>query len=348
MLVASLPIFGLSAADQVSASEITASEVTADSSDNELLSFVAAQYSKQSVDAVYLPTYIQQVTPSDNSKLTKGKALSIKFKIRDTWKSYFCKPLTCIFDSNNNIVDNKVFQGDVCSTNNAWNTYTGTLDYTKNFPAGSYTLFIVDAPCYSNGNLVDNWSSFDCPSITTPFTVTSSKTNIKNCSIKIKDTTLNYTGKNLTPSITVKKGSTTLKKNTDYTLTFNKSTRKEIGTYKVTIKGIGKYTGSVTKSFKIVPKGTKFTSVKPTADSVTLKWTAQKTKTNGYQIQIATRSSFSDAETYFSSISKTKRIIEDLDSDTKYYVRIRTYKIVNGEKVYADWSATKSFWTEVE
>ena len=75
------------------------------------------------------------------------------------------------------------------------------------------------------------------------------KKDIKNLSFsKISDVT--HTGKALTPQIQIKDGKTTLKENTDYTLTYINN--KEIGEASIVIKGIGNYTGTVTKNFNII------------------------------------------------------------------------------------------------
>lgn len=58
-----------------------------------------------------------------------------------------------------------------------------------------------------------------------------------------------YTGSALTPAVTVKVGTTTLKANTDYTVSYSNNTA--IGTATVTITGIGKYSGTATKTFTI-------------------------------------------------------------------------------------------------
>lgn len=65
---------------------------------------------------------------------------------------------------------------------------------------------------------------------------------------KIGDKT--YTGKNITPAVTVKDGSVTLKKGTDYTLTYSKN--KNVGTATVKITGMGNYTGSREVHFRIL------------------------------------------------------------------------------------------------
>lgn len=58
-----------------------------------------------------------------------------------------------------------------------------------------------------------------------------------------------YTGKAITQTPTVKLGSKTLKKGTDYTISFKNN--KAVGTATVTIKGKGNYTGNIKKTFKI-------------------------------------------------------------------------------------------------
>lgn len=58
-----------------------------------------------------------------------------------------------------------------------------------------------------------------------------------------------YTGKSITQSVTVKNGSKTLKKGTDYSVSY--SNNKNAGTAKVKITFKGLYKGTITKSFKI-------------------------------------------------------------------------------------------------
>lgn len=68
-----------------------------------------------------------------------------------------------------------------------------------------------------------------------------------------------YDGKSQKPSVTVKIGSKTLKKDTDYTVSYKNN--KEIGTATVKVTGINNYYGTLTRSFKITlpAKGTKLT-----------------------------------------------------------------------------------------
>ena len=59
-----------------------------------------------------------------------------------------------------------------------------------------------------------------------------------------------YTGSAITPAVTVKDGSSTLVKDTDYTVSY--SNNVNAGTATVTITGKGNYTGTKTANFKIV------------------------------------------------------------------------------------------------
>ncbi|MBR4211947.1 MAG: peptidoglycan DD-metalloendopeptidase family protein [Oscillibacter sp.] len=64
-----------------------------------------------------------------------------------------------------------------------------------------------------------------------------------------------YTGKPVTPAVTVKYGSKTLKNGTDYTLTWANNVKAGTAA-KVTITGKGNYTGSVAKTFSIIGETT--------------------------------------------------------------------------------------------
>lgn len=71
-----------------------------------------------------------------------------------------------------------------------------------------------------------------------------------------------YNGKSQTPNPTVKIGSYTLKKGTDYTVTYKNN--KNVGTATVSIKGINRYAGTISRKFQIVPpkEGTRLTDKK--------------------------------------------------------------------------------------
>lgn len=68
-----------------------------------------------------------------------------------------------------------------------------------------------------------------------------------------------YTGKEITPYVTITYKGETLKKGTDYNLTYSNNVKA--GSGKIKITGIGNYTGSKTKTFKIERKNINMTSI---------------------------------------------------------------------------------------
>lgn len=155
-----------------------------------------------------------------------------------------------------------------------------------------------------------------------------------------------YTGKALTQAPTVKLGGRTLKNGTDYKLTYSKNTK--VGTATVTINGINAYKGSISRTFKINPKATSLTSVKPASKGFTAKWAKKTTQTTGYQLQYSTSSTFKSGNktVTIAKNSTVSKKITKLKAKKKYYVRVRTYMTVNGTKYYSAWSAKKAVTTK--
>lgn len=62
----------------------------------------------------------------------------------------------------------------------------------------------------------------------------------------------------------------------------------------------------------------------------------------GYQIQYSTKTNFKGKKTItVKSASATKKLIKKLKSGKKYYIRMRAYKIVDGQTLYTSYSAKK-------
>ncbi|WP_294481227.1 dockerin type I repeat-containing protein [uncultured Ruminococcus sp.] len=85
-----------------------------------------------------------------------------------------------------------------------------------------------------------------------------------------------YDGTAKQPSVTVKVGSKTLTKGTDYTAVYSDNTAA--GTAYVTIRGMGAYTGSVTKNFTISKKSISNLTMNLSQTSYTYDGTAKKPK----------------------------------------------------------------------
>ena len=76
-----------------------------------------------------------------------------------------------------------------------------------------------------------------------------SRISISKASVTLSTSIYAYDGKAKTPSVNVKVNGKTLKKDTDYTVSYSNNTK--VGTAKVTITGKGNYTGSVSKTYSI-------------------------------------------------------------------------------------------------
>ena len=154
-----------------------------------------------------------------------------------------------------------------------------------------------------------------------------------------------YDGKIKTPGVTIKNSANiNLIKNENYTVSYQ-SGRKDIGKYKVTIKFLDSYNNldTITKTFTINPKNTSSLKVTALSKGFKAKWKKQTTKTTGYQIQYSKSKKFSGSTSKLIKSNKTSnKTIKGLKSKKKYYVRIRTYKTVNGVKYYSNWSSVKS------
>ena len=84
-------------------------------------------------------------------------------------------------------------------------------------------------------------------------------------------------------------------------------------------------------------------SAKAGKKSVKVTWKKVK-GIKGYQIQYSTNKKFKKGNKTITvkSTKSTSATIKKLKSKKTYYVRMRTYKIVNGKKVYSAWSKAKS------
>ena len=95
------------------------------------------------------------------------------------------------------------------------------------------------------------------------------------------------------------------------------------------------------------PKSASIKKLKAAKKAVSVEW-KKVSGVKGYQVQVATDKKFKKNKKTV-NIKKqktTKTTVKKLKAKKKYYVRIRTYKIVNGKKVYSAWSKVKSVKTK--
>lgn len=117
-------------------------------------------------------------------------------------------------------------------------------------PSGKYTLVSDDMTV---GNGITGAVSDTKTDESKPKTTTSDKkkTDISKLNAAQIDN-CTYDGKEKKPSIKIKKGSYTLKKGTDYTVSY--SNNKKVGVASAVVTGIGDYCGKITVKFSIIPK----------------------------------------------------------------------------------------------
>jgi len=150
-----------------------------------------------------------------------------------------------------------------------------------------------------------------------------------------------YTGKKRTQSIKVKLGTKTLKKDTNYTVSYKNNT--STGKATIYVKGKGNYSGTIAKTFIIYPKKQKISSAKSLSKKkMTLKWT-KDSKASGYRIVYATNSKFTKGKKTVTvkSYKTYKKTIKSLKSKKTYYVKVQAYKTVSGKKYYGSYSTVK-------
>ena len=138
---------------------------------------------------------------------------------------------------------------------------TGTR-YTlpADLPAGKHTYWVTFTS--------DDYSK------SAEITVTVTPVSLEDAEVTVQSPT--YNGKLQEPKVTVKLGDKTLSRDNDYTMEVTKQT--DAGSYKLTIKGGGNYTGTIEKDWKIEPM--KIDSVMVSSDiSKTYDGTATVTKT---------------------------------------------------------------------
>ena len=106
-------------------------------------------------------------------------------------------------------------------------------------------------------------------------------------------------------------------------------------------------TTSQVKKAASKPKSTNTKKIKAAKKAVSVEW-KKVSGVNGYEIQVATDKKFKkNKKTVTVKKQKTtKTTVKKLKAKKKYYVRVRTYKIVNGKKVYSSWSKVKSVKTK--
>ena len=167
-----------------------------------------------------------------------------------------------------------------------------------------------------------------------------SRISISKASVTLSTSIYAYDGKAKKPGVTVKLNGKTLKNGTDYTVSYSNNTK--VGTAKVTIKGKGNYTGSVSKTYSIKNNfkkatvsgiSTKAFTGKNITQSITVKYNG-KTLKNGTDytvsyssnknigtatVKIAGKCSYTGTITKTFKINPAKQEIQKLTAKSKAF-----------------------------
>ena len=206
-----------------------------------------------------------------------------------------------------------------------------TVEYGGNTDAGKGLITIYGAGDYTGLKDVE----FDI-----------APADIGSCTVRLSASSYAYSGKARTPAMTATMSGTRLTGD-DYTVTYA-SGRKNVGRYKVTVKGKGNYTGTKTLYYTINPKSTSISKLTKGKKSFKVSWKKVPSQATGYQIQYATNSRFTKnrKSVTIKSYRTTSKNITKLKAKKKYYVRVRSYKKVGKTTYYSGWSKAKTVKTK--
>lgn len=169
-----------------------------------------------------------------------------------------------------------------------------------------------------------------------------------NYTLSIPKINYTYTGKALKPKVTVKYKNK--KVNSKY-YTVKYSSNKNPGLATITVTGKGSYKSKIPATkiyFDITPKKMSTPTVSAGKGSFTVKWKTH-TGVTGYEVMIARNSKFTSKvqKVTLESASYKKLDFSQMTRNTKYYVKIRAYKVNSDETILTGkWSSTKTVKTK--
>ncbi len=207
------------------------------------------------------------------------------------------------------------------------------LEYTVNFFSynGKYKINGTKSACTEYGKLAT-------PSIS----VSNSSSGVKISWKKVNNAQGYYVYKNDKKIKNIRNSSTL--SYTDKSVKNGKKYKYKVVAYTSKVKSYE----SSTKTIYRISRPTISSVNSKKKKSIIAKWKKNSSAT-GYQIQYSTSSKFTSKTTKTVTISKKSTVsktISKLKSKKKYYVRIRTYKKVNGKKYYSSYSTVKQVKTK--
>lgn len=196
-----------------------------------------------------------------------------------------------------------------------------TVKYSNNVDVGTVKATITGINNYS-GTAVKE------------FKITPIKFDDKKVSVSLEKSSFVYNGQSITPVVYVAYNHNYLIQNTDFTATYSNNNAPGVATVK--IKGIGNYSGSISKTYIILPEKIASVSIKKSsATSAVISWSAAS-KVSGYEILKFDSAKNACVHLAHVSNSQTSYKVSSLKNSTAYYYQVRAYKTVNDKHYYGE------------
>lgn len=196
-----------------------------------------------------------------------------------------------------------------------------TVKYSNNVDVGTVKATITGINNYS-GTAVKE------------FKITPIKFDDKKVSVSLEKSSFVYNGQSITPVVYVAYNHNYLIQNTDFTATYSNNNAPGVATVKIT--GIGNYSGSISKTYIILPEKIASVSIKKdSATSAVISWSAAS-KVSGYEILKFDSAKNAYVHLAYVSSDQTSYKASSLKNSTAYYYQIRAYKTVNDKNYYGE------------
>lgn len=196
-----------------------------------------------------------------------------------------------------------------------------TVKYSNNVDVGTVKATITG---------INNYSG----TVDKEFKITPIKFDDKKVSVSLEKSSFVYNGQSITPVVYVAYNHNYLIQNTDFTATYSNNNAPGVATVK--IKGIGNYSGSISKTYIILPEKIASVSIKKSsATSAVISWSAAS-KVSGYEILKFDSAKNAYVHLTHVSNSQTSYKVSSLKNSTAYYYQVRAYKTVNDKNYYGE------------
>ena len=209
--------------------------------------------------------------------------------------------------------------------------YFFLTNYEKSISEDTYYQHVLEPKYYDNQYYYDNYESkYDSKNYDAD-----NKELFSQSKVRLSNKLYYYDGNEKKPAVTVTTGNgKLLEEGTDYKCVYTSNVNN--GYASAFIYGMGSYENDVTRRYFEIRPSKSYTPwvTSRSADSISLKWSANGGGVSGYVVDIYKGGKWSTAA-YVSSNAAT---ISSLSSASIYYFRVRAYKKISRRTVYSEYS----------